>query len=147
MTVLVFIACFSGRTSIVISCLFREQSKLLTRGAGYDLTKLEEWSDTWLLRFHPDKWKHMHIGQKNDDNSYSLHRKSLEKVIEEKDIGVVIDSDLTFEKHINEKVNKANQMFATLRSVTCRGLHVTGVIRFVPELLLWIQVTHCISCF
>ena len=79
-----------------------------------DLTKLEEWSDTWLLRFHPDKCKHMHIGKKND-NSYSLHRKSLEKVIEEKDIGVVIDSDLTFEKHINEKVNKANQMFATLR--------------------------------
>jgi hypothetical protein len=32
----------------------------------------------------------------------ALHRKSLEKVIEEKDIGVVIDSDLTFEKHINE---------------------------------------------
>jgi hypothetical protein len=57
----------------------------------------------------------MHIGKKNDDNSYSIHRKSLEKVIEEKDIGVVIDSDLTFEKHINEKVNKANQMFATLR--------------------------------
>ena len=56
-----------------------------------DLTKLEEWSDTWLLRFHPDKWKHMHIGQKNDDNSYSLHRKLLEKDIEEKDIGVVID--------------------------------------------------------
>ena len=78
-----------------------------------DLTKLEEWSDTWLLRFHPDKCKHMHIGKKNGDNSYSLHRKSLEKVIEEKDIGVVIDSDLTFEKHINEKVNKANQMFAT----------------------------------
>jgi len=32
-------------------------------------------------------------------------------------------------------------------TVTCRGLHVTGVIRFVPELLLWIQVTLCISCF
>ena len=36
-----------------------------------DLTKLEEWSDTctWLLRFHPDKCKHMHIGKNNDDNS------------------------------------------------------------------------------
>jgi hypothetical protein len=39
------------------------------------LTKLEEWSDTWLLRFHPDKCKHMQIGKKNDDNNYSLHRK------------------------------------------------------------------------
>jgi hypothetical protein len=46
-----------------------------------DLTKLEEWSDIWLLKFHPDKCKHMHIGKKNDDNSYSIHRKSLEKVI------------------------------------------------------------------
>jgi hypothetical protein len=45
----------------------------------------------------------------------ALHRKSLEKVIEENDIGVVIDSDLTFEKHINEKTNKSNQMFATPR--------------------------------
>jgi hypothetical protein len=45
-------------------------------------TKLEEWRDTWLLRFHPGKCiKNMHIGKKNDDNSYSLHRKSLEKVI------------------------------------------------------------------
>jgi hypothetical protein len=27
-----------------------------------DLTKLEEWSDTWLLRFHPGKCiKNMHI--------------------------------------------------------------------------------------
>ena len=86
------------------------------------MTKLEEWSDTWLLRFHPDKCKHMHIGKKNDDNNYSLHRKSLEKVIEEKDIGVVIDSDLTFEKHINEKVNKANQMFVTLPSLSYRRL-------------------------
>jgi hypothetical protein len=42
----------------------------------------------------------MHIGKKNGDNSYSLHRKSLEKVIEEKDIGVVIDSDLTFAEKI-----------------------------------------------
>ena len=35
----------------------------------------------------------------------------------------------------------------TDKIVTCRGLHVTGVIRFVPELLLWIQVTLCISYF
>jgi hypothetical protein len=64
---------------------------LFDRKLSIQATKLEEWSDTWLLRFHPDKCKHMHIGKKNDDNSYSLHRKSLEQVIEEKDIGVVID--------------------------------------------------------
>ena len=66
--------------------LFADDTKILQE----DLTKLEEWSDTWLLRFHPDKCKHMHIGKANDDNSYSLHMKSQEKIIEEKDIGVDI---------------------------------------------------------
>jgi hypothetical protein len=28
-----------------------------------DLNKLSDWSDTWLLRFHPEKCKHMHIGK------------------------------------------------------------------------------------
>ena len=26
-----------------------------------DLTKLEEWSDKWLLKFHPEKCKHGHL--------------------------------------------------------------------------------------
>ena len=34
---------------------------------------------------------------------------------EEKDIGVTIDNGLEFDKHINEKVNKANSMFAIIR--------------------------------
>jgi hypothetical protein len=77
------------------------------------------------------------LGKKNDDNNYSLHWKSLEKVIEEKDIGVVIDSDLTFEKHINEKVNKANQMFATLRRTFQQITMVQA-----PSLAVF-QMLHC----
>ena len=26
-----------------------------------DLTKLEEWSDKWFLKFHPEKCKHGHL--------------------------------------------------------------------------------------
>ena len=33
----------------------------------------------------------------------------------EKDIGVIIDSKLTFENHINEKVNKANSIMGVIR--------------------------------
>jgi hypothetical protein len=47
-----------------------------------------------------------------------------------------------------ESVNYVkNKYIEYINIVTCRGLHVTGVIRFVPELLLWIQVTLCISYF
>jgi hypothetical protein len=82
-----------------------------------DLNKLSNWSDTWLLKFHPDKCKHMHIGKPGPkpDQTYTLKSKTLQKVNEEKDIGVIIDSELNFDKHISEKVNKANSMFALLR--------------------------------
>jgi hypothetical protein len=37
-------------------------------------------------------------------------------VKEEKDIGVVIDEELSFDKHICNKVNKANSIFAVLKT-------------------------------
>ncbi|XP_076106243.1 uncharacterized protein LOC143074933 [Mytilus galloprovincialis] len=81
------------------------------------LNKLSQWSDTWLLKFHSDKCKHMHIGKPGPepDSKYTLKSTILQKVTEEKDIGVIIDAELNFEKHISEKVNKANSMFALLR--------------------------------
>ncbi|XP_071152112.1 uncharacterized protein [Mytilus edulis] len=59
----------------------------------------------------------MHIGKPGPepDSKYTLKSTILQKVTEEKDIGVIIDAELNFEKHISEKVNKANSMFALLR--------------------------------
>ena len=70
-----------------------------------DLAKLEEWSDKWLLKFHPEKCKHMKISKsKNEEtNTYKLLGQDIETVTQEKDIGVIIDSELTFENHICEK--------------------------------------------
>jgi hypothetical protein len=47
--------------------------------------------------------------------NYTLRSTILERANEEKDIGVHIDLELSFDKHISEKVNKANSMFALLR--------------------------------
>ena len=41
---------------------------------------------------------------------------------EEKDIGVVINEELSFDKHICEKVNKTNSIFAVVRR-TFRNLN------------------------
>ena len=59
----------------------------------------------------------MHIGMPgpNMDQKYTLRLTILERANEEKDIGVHIDHELSFDKHISEKVNKANSMFALLR--------------------------------
>jgi hypothetical protein len=58
-----------------------------------DFTKQEEWSGKWLLKFHPEKCKHMKISKsKNEEtNSYKLLGQDIETVTQEKDIGVIID--------------------------------------------------------
>ena len=80
-----------------------------------DLNILSDWSDQWLLRFHPEKCKLIHFGKNNPSSPYTLKSKNLQSGNQEKDIGVTIDKDLTFDNHIAEKVNKANSMFALLR--------------------------------
>ncbi len=104
--------------------LFADNTKIFRKikgeedqqGLQQDLTTLEDWSNKWLLQFHPGKCKHMHIGKKNSSsNTYSLHDQQLECIKEEKYIGVCIGYELNFEKYISEKVKKANQMFGLFR--------------------------------
>ena len=85
-----------------------------------DLVKLEKWSHDWLLVFHPDKCKIISIGRHEDiiyAHNYTLLGQELEHIDEEKDLGVIIDSELTFESHITSKVSKANQMMGLVRRV------------------------------
>ena len=44
----------------------------------------------------------------------------IEHVLEEKDLGIIIDSELTFEEHIEAKLGTANQMLGLIRrNLTC----------------------------
>ena len=53
--------------------------------------------------------------EKTDEFKYKLSRKNIERIQKEKDIGVTIDSELTFESYLCEKVNKATPIFGALR--------------------------------
>ena len=60
-----------------------------------DLNKLITWSEPWLLKFHPEKCKVMHIGhQKNTCNMTGTGKTvQLNLTREEKDLGVyIVDS-------------------------------------------------------
>ena len=46
---------------------------------------------------------------------YTLFNEELEHVFEEKDLGVVIDSELSFEDHVFQKVVKANNIVGMIR--------------------------------
>ena len=84
-----------------------------------DLEQVHEWTDKSLLRFHPDKCVKMRIGKseiyKQDYTLGSSPPIKLRDSDKEKDIGVVIDSNLSFESHMHEKINAANSVMGIIR--------------------------------
>ena len=83
-----------------------------------DIIKLEEWSDLWLLKFHPDKCHLLTLGKLENImhcHRYKVGGEEIEHTFEEKDLGVVMDSELAFAEHITEKVKKANSIVGMIR--------------------------------
>ena len=104
--------------------LFADDTKLYRRirsiedcqSLQRDLDALAEWSDKWLLKFHPKKCKVLEVGTRQSRNyGYKLQGVLLEHVESEKDIGVVVDSQLKFSSHISTKINKANSVMGVIR--------------------------------
>ena len=72
------------------------------------------------MLFHPLKCKVMHLGHNNPGKKYVMETgnggyHTLETVDQEKDLGVTVDTKLTFTKHVNSQVNKANQVLGAVK--------------------------------
>ena len=98
-----------------------------------DLDYLTSWSSKWLLRIHPDKCNLMHVGKTiQQECAYNLKiyntAHELGGIEKQKDIGVIIDSNLEFDKHMNQKINKANSIaYEMARPMTkCRRAPFAG---------------------
>ena len=82
-----------------------------------DLDLMEKWSKTCLLQFHPGKYVVMSVGiwwNIIQAYPYELLSTGLAHVLEEKDLGIIIDSELTFESHMEAKL-----LGLIRRSLTC----------------------------
>ena len=105
---------FADDTKIYRAITSKEDAQSLQS----DLNTLEEWSDEWLLRFHPDKCHVLTLGKFENimhTERYKICNKELEHMFEEKDLGVIIDSELSFSKHIASKVRTANAIVGLIR--------------------------------
>ena len=90
-----------------------------------DLKRLEVWEEKWDMAFHPDKCSVLSVSKKKEisRHPYILHGHALEHVTSAKYLGVTIQSNLSWDIHINSIVKKANQMLGLLR----RNLKVSSV--------------------
>ena len=82
----------------------------------HDINNLTEWSSDWLLNLNSDKCK-VFIVAKNTfrDNDYVMQNRTLQFISQEKDLGVIFNSKLSFDAHINDKVSKANKIMGLIR--------------------------------
>ena len=80
-----------------------------------DLNRVRDWARKWKMDFNVGKCKIMHLGKENPKNKYYMGGAELMVTSEEKDLGVVFDEALEFEKHIRGIVNKANRMLGLIR--------------------------------
>ena len=77
-----------------------------------DLTNLCKWSADWRLTLNPQKCVSFTITLKSAPikHTYHINSSPLQCVGEVRDLGVMLDSKLTFSTHISSTVNKANTL-------------------------------------
>jgi len=85
-----------------------------------NLDKLQNWSDKWLLRLNSKKCKVISFGRQiNTNYVYRLKDKDqlheLERVENITDLGVILDSKLSFSEHIQAKIKKAYSMIGLIK--------------------------------
>ena len=84
-----------------------------------DINSMIMWSEHWQLYFNTGKCKRMHIGKTNSKQEYTMTIENKETIIqectEEKDLGVIIDNELKFDKHIQEAVKKASRVLGMIK--------------------------------
>ena len=69
-----------------------------------DLRLLEDWENQWLLRFNPSKCKVLHMDFNRSPSSYSnysLNGVTLNSISTEKDLGIIFDKYLKWDKNIS----------------------------------------------
>ena len=84
-----------------------------------DLNKLLDWSETWQLQFNISKCKVLHIGRRVCGGEFSINVNNdvigITSCNAEKDLGVMFDTSLSFDAHIHNVVNRANQMLGIIK--------------------------------
>ena len=88
---------------------------------NHDLDIIQQWAYQWKMEFNPDPTKQatevLFSCKKSSQNHPQLifNGIAVAKVKDQKHLGLILDSRLSFEKHINEKIIKAKKNVGILK--------------------------------
>ena len=74
-----------------------------------DLKALQNWSITNNMQFNVDKCSVIHYGRLNKNIDYTLYEQKIRVTESEKDLGVIINSDMKFKDQVETAAKKANK--------------------------------------
>ena len=82
-----------------------------------DLDKLAKWEELWKMELHPEKCEVLRVGCKHSviKYEYKLLGKVLATADSVKYLGVTINSDLRWNKHIDNITSKTNRTLSFLK--------------------------------
>jgi hypothetical protein len=71
------------------------------------LDRLCEWAAKWGMSFNTDKCKIMQIGRNNSEYQYYMQGPLLKTMVEEKDVGIIVNKSLKPANHIERATRTA----------------------------------------
>ena len=97
---------------------------LSANNLNYDLDIIQQWGHQWKMEFNPDPTKQatelLFSCKKFSPNHLQLifNGIAVAKVKDQKHLGLILDSSLSFEKHLNEKIIKAKNNVGILKHLS-----------------------------
>ncbi|KXJ07571.1 RNA-directed DNA polymerase from mobile element jockey, partial [Exaiptasia diaphana] len=107
------------------------------------LSNMAEWTQVNNIDFNASKCKTLTVTRKKQplEHNYCLNNKQLDRVSEEKDLGITVTSTLSWDKHVHAIVSKANKLLGLLKR-TCPLLTKPAVRR-----TLYLSLVKSQLCF
>jgi hypothetical protein len=122
------LALFADDSKLYRPLLFPTSSTLLQ----IDLSNITNWTADNRMELNATKCKTMHISRKRAParTQYSINENILEQVSTFKDLGVLISNNLSWSKHIESIVSKANKTLGLIKRI-CKEVKNTNTRRIL----------------